>query len=301
MKIISGSTTVNLAKKIAQKFKFELVPLEVIKFPEEETRIRLTKQPSKQVIIIQSLQEPVNNNFVELLLMLNASTRNGTKEIFLILPYFGYSRQDHAYRAGEAVGAEMVARALHSYPIKKIITVDLHTNDIKKYYNFPVVDLSPAKIFVQTLFKLKNIKEKGIIVAPDEGAYTKAIEFAKDLKLPVMHIEKERNLLTGDIKVLGSSSEISVLGKITIIVDDIISTGDTIIEAHNFLHRQGAKSILVCATHPVFTGKAIENLKKAKIRHIYVTDSIILPKKKKIEKITVISIAPLLIKAIKDI
>lgn len=293
MKIFSGTSNKPLAQKIAKSLGLTLSPLDVFIFPDGEKRIRiLDKVVGEDVFVVQSTSNPTDENYMQLFFILDALKRNGAKSITAIVPYFGYQRQDHVFREGEAVSVKVIAEILEKLGINKLIAVDLHSIKIKEAFNTPVVHLSALSVFA------KFIKEKGwnkkptTIVSPDMGGIRRIKILSK--MLSGMHyavIEKNRDLASGKV----SASKINgQIGEKVIIVDDMISSGGTIIMAANLLRKNGAKEITVFATHPVFSEKAPIVLQNSSISMVCVTDTIFVPKEKHFPKLEILSVSDII-------
>ncbi len=293
--VFSGSANPLLGKEIAKKAKAKLGNLKIEKFPDGESYCRFDEDiAGKKVFIIQSVCPPVSENLVELLLILDAAKRMKPKKLIVIIPYYGYARQDRIVKKGEPVSAQLVARAIKLAGADGVIALDLHSKAVEKF-------LKPKKHLkalptIAAYFRKKKIK-KLVVVAPDYGALKNAKKQAKVLKAKTAVIKKKR--LSGK-KVKMEGIEGNVHGKNCVIIDDIISTGGTMAQAIRLLKKHGAENVYAAATHGLFVGPCIKRLNAAKPKEIIVTNSI--PQKehcKKLKKLKVVSIASLLAKEIK--
>ena len=300
MKIFSGSSNRPLAEKIAKKLGLSLSPLEIHSFPDGEKRVRvLDKVLDEDIILVQPTSPPVNLNYMELFLITDALKRSGASSITLVAPYLGYQRQDHIFREGEGVTFSMIAKILETLEIDKIITFDLHTIKIPEFFKIGVLHLSALALFAEKIREISG-QPSVVLVSPDMGGLRRIRMLSELLgNIPTASVVKNRNLKTGKI----DSSEIQgeVLGKTAIIVDDMISTGETLEGAISLIKKQEALKIYVFATHPVFSKNATERLKNFPVERFYVTDSVYVPDEKKIDKLEIISIADLIAKELKKL
>lgn len=289
-KIFAGSSNKNLAKKISDLSRIPLGKIDLGKFSDSEIDIWVEDDVNNSnVFIVQSNSYPVNDNIIELALIADALRRSGAHKITAVIPYFGYSRKEKQSRRGEPISAKVIADIIISSGINKVVCLDLHADAIVGFFDVPVIYLSALEILA-TALKDENLTNP-IVVAPDVGGVKRARNFASLLSAPLAVIEKHRHTDRRDqMEVLSMSGEVS--GDTAVIIDDVISTGGTIIESANALKRKGVKRIIVCATHGVFAGEAVKNLEKSPIDKLIVTDSI--PQNVKSKKIEVVSAASLI-------
>lgn len=241
------------------------------------------------VFILQSNSAPVNRHIIELALIADALTRSGAHRITAVIPYFGYSRKEKQSRKGEPISAKVIADLIVRSGVNKVACLDLHADAIVGFFDVPVIYLSALEVLAGRLIKEKF--KSPIVVAPDVGGVRRARNFASLLDAPLAVIEKHRHThLRDSLEVLSMTGE--VVGDCAIIVDDIISTGGTIIESAKALKQKGAKKVIVCATHGVFASDAIEKIEKSEIDKIFVSDSINITKKSK--KVEVVSVSELI-------
>jgi len=293
VKIFSGTSNKPLAENLAKDLGVALSPLEVFIFPDGEKRIRiLDKVLDEDVLVVQSTSKPTDENYMELFFIIDALKRSGAKSVTAIVPYFGYQRQDHQFREGEAVSVKVIAEILEKVGINKLIALDLHSIKIEQAFNIPVVHLSALSIFA------KFIKEKGLgkdsatLVSPDMGGIRRIKILSSMLSnMPYAVIEKNRDLISGEVKADKIEGQI---GKRAIIVDDMISTGATIAMAANLLKKNGAEDIFVFATHPVFSKKAPKVLQESLVKKVYITDTIFIPEEKRFPKLKILSVSALI-------
>ena len=299
MKIFSGSSNKPLAKKIAKLLKIGLSPLDIHIFPDQEKRVRVVdKVVGEDCVVVQSTSPNADKNYMELFFIIDALKRSGAKSVTAVIPYVGYERQDHVFRDGEAVSLEVIIKILESLGVGKVIAIDLHSVKIPELFNVPVVHLSMLPIFART------IKEKGwddnntVLVSPDMGGIRRIKMLSEMLgDLHYLTIEKDRDLRTGEISMEKMRGEVK---KRAIIVDDMISTGGTIIGAASLLCKKGAREVFVFATHPVFSGEASKVLEDSVAKKIFVTDTIDIPAAKKFPKLEVLSAAGIIAKNLKS-
>jgi ribose-phosphate pyrophosphokinase len=305
MEIIGGSTSFKLAKKVGQQLKTKVYSSNLVRFPDGEIKIRLPKISDKKVAVIQSTAPPVNDNLVELLLILDALKRTNAKEIIAVIPYFGYARQDKIFQKGESLSATLVAKLIETAGATKIITIDIHSERIKNFFKIPVINITSAKVLNAKVLKFtKNPLERkkcdkkcDIVVAPDFGALKRAKGVAEILKTEIAWIEKKRSLKTGKIEIANLKGDVK--NKNCLIIDDIISSGITLIKAAQFLKEKGAKKVYAYATHPVFSQNAPKILQNSPFESIIVSNSIEIPKEKQFKKLKIISIAKVLAETLK--
>ncbi|OGH05223.1 MAG: hypothetical protein A2W22_01215 [Candidatus Levybacteria bacterium RBG_16_35_11] len=302
MKIFSGTSNKPLAQKIAEKLNLKLSPLEIFVFPDLEKRIRvLDKVVDEDAVIIQPTSTPADNNYMELFFIADALKRSGACSITAVIPYFGYQRQDHVFRDGEAVSLEVIVETLQAVGVSKIITIDLHSIKTPELFKIPIVHLSALSLFAKKIKELElvNHKSDSVLVSPDMGGIRRIKILSEELeKMPYATIEKDRNLKTGS--VLAKKIEGDVKGKRAIIVDDMISTGQTIKTAVNLLLERGAREVYVFVTHPIFSGNAKQILEKVRTGKIFVTDTVYIPKEKQFENLEVLSVVDIIEKSLRN-
>ena len=273
MKIYSGSSNPDLASKLASELGIELGEVELSKFPNGEKRVVIKdKKVGKQAILLQSLSMPADEMIVEMALLSDALTRMGVTELIGVVPWLGYAKQDKVFQTGEPLSVKVVARLLQVAKLSKLVTFDLHNRAIVGFFEIPVIELSAKSKFVQ-YFGEKLDRENTIVVAPDAGAVKNSTEFANDLGVQVVYMDKKRDLVTGEVEVRGISG--SVEGKRIIIIDDNLVTGSTLIETAKELWRAGAKSVRVGVTHHTYVPGTQEKIDKCiEIDELVVTDTI---------------------------
>ncbi|MCJ8010017.1 ribose-phosphate diphosphokinase [Lederbergia wuyishanensis] len=296
LKIFSLSSNRALAQEIAKFIGVELGKCSVNRFSDGEIQINIEESiRGCDVYVVQSTSDPVNDHLMELLIMIDALKRASAKTINLVMPYYGYARQDRKARAREPITAKLVANLIETAGATRMINLDLHAPQIQGFFDIPNDHLMGVPI-LGDYFKSKNLyREDIVIVSPDHGGVTRARRLADRLKAPIAIIDKRRPRpnVAEVMNIVGN-----VEGKIAILIDDIIDTAGTITLAANALTESGAKEVYACCTHPVLSGPAIERIQNSNIKELVVTNSIVLPEEKKIAKIKELSVAPLLGEAI---
>ena len=288
MKIFACRSSKPLAEKIARSLGTELGKSEVLAFSDGEFQPSFNESVrGATVFIVQSTFPPVDNLF-ELLLMIDAAKRTSSHTVVAVMPYFGWARQDRKDKPRVSIGAKLVANVLHAAGCDRVMTCDLHADQIQGFFDFPVDHLYASNIFLPYL-RDKNI-ENLAIAAPDMGGAKRANAYARYLQCPVIvcHKSRERANVVGSITAIGD-----VAGKNVLIVDDMIDTAGTLTKAANVLKEMGALSVRACATHAVFSGKAYERIAESALEEVIVTDTIPLSSdpEKDTSKITVLSVA----------
>lgn len=297
MKIFTGNANKPLAIKIAKELNLPLGICEVGTFSDGEINVNFAETVRGiDVFIVQPTSDPVNKNIMEILILIDALKRASVGRVNAVIPYYGYARQDRKAKAREPITAKLVANLLTVAGADRVISMDLHAGQIQGYFDIPVDHLSGVPILAEHFKDI--VEEDTVVVSPDLGGVTRARNFASILDLPLAIVEKRRPKanVSEVMNVIGD-----INGKNVIIVDDIIDTGGTITKAASVLKQFGAKKVYCCATHGVLSGPAIERIENSEIGKFVITDTIALPKDKKIDKIDVISVAPLFAEAIRRI
>ncbi|PEQ96382.1 ribose-phosphate pyrophosphokinase [Bacillus sp. AFS006103] len=293
-KLFSLNSNQRLAAEMAELLGCKLGKSSVSHFSDGEIQIHIEESVrGSEVYVVQSTSYPVNDNILELLIMIDALKRASAGIINVVIPYYGYGRQDRKARSREPITAKLVANLLEKTGADRILTMDLHTSQIQGFFDIPVEHLYGVPILGQ-YFQEKELEDI-VIVAPHNGSIGRARKVANLLHAPIALIDKRRF----EENAFETTSVVgNVEGKNAIIIDDLIDTGDTIVLAAKTLAENGAKAIYAGCTHPVFTDKAIEKIEASPIKELVVTNTIELPSEKEISKIKTISVAPLLVEAI---
>ena len=299
MKILTGNSNKQLSSKISKNLKNKLVNTSIRKFSDGEIYIEINENiRGNSIFIIQSVSSPANDNLMELLLCIDALKRSSAKNITAVIPYFGYARQDRKVVPRTSISAKLVSNLITNAGADRVVTVDLHAGQIQGFFDIPVDNLFATPIFAKHI--KRKIKTKNLIcVAPDVGGVERARALGKKLDVGLAIVDKRR-------PSPGKSQVMNVIGnvnnKVCILIDDIIDSGGTIINAAHALLRRGAKEVHVYATHGVFSGDAVKNIRNSKIKNLVITDSIDSSDKfKKVKNIEILSISVLLAEAIKRI
>ncbi|MDQ3923336.1 MAG: ribose-phosphate pyrophosphokinase [Actinomycetota bacterium] len=298
--LFSGSGYPKLAESIAERLDVDLGEVEITKFPGGEMYARYGQSiRGADVFIVQSLGEPVNDNLMELLIMVDAATRASAGSIVAVIPWYAYSRQDRKTKPREPITARLVANMILTAGANRVMTMDLHVGQIEGFFSFPVDHLTAMHTFVD-YFTGQGFKdaEDAVVVAPDTGEVKVAKRLADHLGLPWAIVNKLRRQ-TGQSEVTHVIGEVK--GRQAILIDDIISTGGTTVGAAESILDWGATEVYAAATHPVFAGPAYERLEESPIKEVIVTDTLPLKKDKPRDKIRVLTIAPLLANTIRNV
>ena len=299
MKILTGNSNRNLSNKISKYLKNRLVNSSIRKFADGEIYIEINENiRGNSIFIIQSVSSPANDNLMELLLCIDALKRSSAKNITAVIPYFGYARQDRKVVPRTSISAKLVSNLITQSGADRVVTVDLHSGQIQGFFDLPVDNLFATPIFSKHVKrKLKN--KKLICVAPDVGGTARARALGKMLNVGLAIVDKRR-AAPGKSEVMNVIG--NVKGKTCIIVDDIIDSGGTIVNAALALKKRGAKDVHVYVTHGVLSGNAVEKIKKSEIKNLVITDTIDnVEKVKKAKNIEVLTISNLVGEAIKRI
>ncbi|MEN8905162.1 MAG: ribose-phosphate diphosphokinase [Clostridiales bacterium] len=299
IKIFACNSNLELAKEITEKIGLPLGAASVGKFSDGESAITINEVVrGSDVFIIQSISYPVNDNLVDLLVMIDALKRASAGRITAVMPYFGYARQDRKAKARDPISAKLVANILTVAGANRVLTMDLHAPQLQGFFDIPVDHLLGVPILAQ-YFKAKfSGYGDVVVVSPDVGSVTRSRILAQKLNVPLAIIDKRRPK-ANECEIMNIIGNVE--GKIVIMVDDLIDTGGTIVNAANALSDIGATNVYACCTHSVLSGPAIERIKKSKIEELVILNTILLPKEKRINKIKVLSVASVFAEAIERI
>ncbi len=288
--LFTGNSNPDLAKKISEYLERPLGVAKVNTFSDGETQIEIEENVrAKNIFVIQSTCDPVNNNLVELLLMIDAFKRSSANKITAVIPYFGYARQDKKVAPRVPISAKLVADLLQTAGADKVITMDLHSSQIQGFFNIPVDNLFAAPVIIDYI--KKNFNNNLVIVSPDAGGVERARAFAKRVNCDLAIIDKRRSA-PNEAKAMAVIGDVK--GRVAIILDDMVDTAGTLTEAANAVKQQGAVEVHACCSHPVLSGPAVERLKDSALQSLMVTDTIPLNgKASACGKIKVLSISTL--------
>ena len=299
MKILTGNSNKQLSNKISKNLKNKLVNTSIRKFADGEIYIEINENiRGNSIFIIQSVSSPANDNLMELLLCIDALKRSSAKNITAVIPYFGYARQDRKVVPRTSISAKLVSNLITKAGADRVVTVDLHAGQIQGFFDIPVDNLFATPIFARHV--KKKIKSKNLIcVAPDVGGTERARALGKILNVGLAIVDKRRPK-PGQSQVMNIIGDVK--GKTCILVDDIIDSGGTIVNAAKALKDRGAKEVYVYITHGVLSGEAVNKIKKSVIKNLVITDTIDnMNRVKGAKNIEVLSISSLMGEAIKRI
>lgn len=292
------SSNQELAQRVSREMGLPLGKSTVRQFSDGEIQVNIEESiRGKDVYILQSTSSPVNDNLMEILIMVDALKRASAQSINVVMPYYGYARQDRKARAREPITSKLVANMLEVAGVDRLLTIDLHAAQIQGFFDIPVDHLMGAPLLAD-YFLTNGLDKDAVVVSPDHGGVTRARKLAEFLKSPIAIIDKRRPRanVAEIMNIIGS-----VDGKRCVLIDDMIDTAGTITLAAQALMDAGAIEVYACATHPVLSGPAIERIEKSPIKQLVVTDSIQLPEEKQIDKLVQVSVGPLIGDAIKRI
>jgi ribose-phosphate pyrophosphokinase len=289
LKLFACNSHPELAQEIADLMGIQLGKSTVSKFSDGEIQVSIWESVrNADVYIIQSTCDPVNDNLMELLIMIDALKRASAGRINAVVPYYGYARQDRKAKARDPITAKLVANLIMAAGADRLITMDLHANQIQGYFDIPVDHLIGLPILTDYFIK-KNLDDV-VVVSPDHGSVTRARNMADRMDCPIAIVDKRRpepnkseimNII-GDIK-----------GKNCILLDDMIDTAGTICNAANALKELGAKEVYACATHAVLSGPAVERIAKSSIKEMVLLNTVPIPEEKRLDKMTFLSVGPI--------
>jgi ribose-phosphate pyrophosphokinase len=297
LKVFTGNANRPLAEEIGQYLRVPIANADVDRFSDGEVFVQINENVrGADVFIIQPTCPPVNDNLMELLVMIDALKRASAGRITAVLPYYGYGRQDRKVQPRVPITAKLVADLLTAAGVDRVMALDLHAGQIQGFFNIPVDHLFAAPVIIDYLGK-KDLQDP-VIVSPDAGGVERARAMAKRLKAGLAIIDKRRDgpnvavfmHLIGDVR-----------GKDAVIIDDMIDTAGTLMQAVQALEREGARRIIACGVHPVLSGPAVERITASPLEELVVTNSIPVSDAKRAALVTVLSVAPLLGEAIRRI
>ena len=299
IKIIAGNSNMELAQKIADYIGVKVADCQVTTFSDGEISVNINETVRGcDVFVVQSTNNPVNENLMELLIMIDALRRASAGRITAVIPYYGYARQDRKAKARDPITAKLVANLITAAGADRVLTMDLHAAQIQGYFDIPLDHMLGGSLLAN-YFNEKNIEDL-VVVSPDLGSVTRSRKFANQLEgeVPLAIIDKRRPK-ANVCEVMNLIGDVN--GKNVIMLDDMIDTAGTITNAANALKEFGAKDIYACCTHAVLSGPAIERIENSAISELIVLDTIRLPKEKEIDKIKVLTVAEMFGEAIKKI
>lgn len=296
IKLFALNSNKPLAEKIAKRMGLKLSTSSVVRFSDGEIQVDIDDSVrGKDVFLIQSTSAPVNDNLMELLIMIDAVRRASAASVNIVLPYYGYARQDRKTRAREPITAKLVADMIQAAGADRVLSLDLHAPQIQGFFDIPVDNLMGAPLLAD-YFLSNHLEEDAVVVSPDHGGVTRARKLAEFLGTSIAIVDKRRPKanVSEVMNIIGD-----VKGKRAILIDDMIDTAGTITLAAHALRDAGATEVYACATHAVLSGPAVDRLNNSVIKNLVLTDSIKQPAEKNIDKMILVSVGPLMGDAIK--
>ena len=297
IKIFSANSTPEMAQQIADILNLPMGKSKVETFSDGEIAVSIQESVrGSDIFLVQSTCQPVNNNIMELLIMIDAFKRASAARITAVIPYFGYARQDRKAKARDPISAKLVAYLVTTAGANRVLTMDLHAAQIQGFFNIPVDHLLGVPVLVPYFIeKFKDNKDDFVVVSPDLGSVTRARKFAERIDAPMAIVDKRRQRanvcevmnIIGDVK-----------GKKVIIVDDMIDTAGTLCNSAAAVVEKGATEVYACATHGVLSGPALDRIQASPIKELVILDTIPMCPEKKLDKITMLPVAPVFAKAI---
>jgi len=295
--ILAGTSSMALAEEVCQALDLPLGKVEVKRFSDGETFVKINENArGREAFIVASTCKPVNESLMELMLIIDALRRASAFQICAVIPYFGYARQDRKDQGRVALSAKLVANLIVTSGANRVVTVDLHAGQIQGFFDIPVDHLEPTPIMVESVRRNFDLTDS-VVVAPDLGSVKRTRSYGERLGLPLAIIDKRRPK-ANESEVMTIIGDVN--GKQVFIFDDIIDTAGTLCNAASAIVERGARRVIACCTHAVLSGPAIDRLREAPIDTVIVTNTIP-PHHEGLEKIQVISVAPLLAESIKRI
>lgn len=299
LKLFTGNANPELAFKIADLLGIEIGRMTCTKFSDGEVRIQVDESArGSNVVIIQSTCAPANENIMELLIMMDAFRRASASSMTIVMPYYGYARQDKKIKPREPVTARLVADLLTEVGANRIVACDLHADQIQGFFDVPVDHLYLGPVIGRHLIEQGYADQDAVVVSPDVGGVVRARALAEMLGKPLAIIAKRRPE-PGRVDIVEIIGDVS--GKVCIMIDDMIDTGGSIVQGAEALLQRGATDIVATCTHPIFSANASQRLQEGPISRVICTDTIPIPNNKQFPKLTILSAAPLLAEAIKRI
>ena len=295
LKVFTGNVHPALAQAITEYLGIPLGKCEVFEFSNENIFVRILENVrQRDTFVVQPFSSPVNKSLVELLIMIDALKRASAGRITAVIPYYGYGRTDKKDQPRVPITARLVADLLTVAGANRVLTVDLHAAQIQGFFNIPVDELTALYLFIHYFKQI--IFDDLVVVATDIGISKRARDMATKLNVPLAIMEKRRVGNTDQAETLNVIGEVE--GKVALTLDDEIATAGSLVDVVSTLKEQGAREVYACCTHPVFCGQAIQRIASCPVKEVVVTDTIPVADNKKIDKITVLPIAPLLGEAI---
>jgi ribose-phosphate pyrophosphokinase len=296
LRIFTGNANPELAKGIAAELGTPLGEITVSKFSDGEIFVKIDESARGQdIFIVQPTCHPVNDNLMELLIMIDAFRRASAKRITVVLPYYGYARQDKKVKPREPVTARLIANLITQAGATRVLCVDLHANQIQGFFDLPVDHLYAGPLIAEYLINEGLYDGNTVVVSPDVGGVARARALAEHLKTPIAIIAKRRPE-PNKVEIMEIIGDVQ--GKVCLMIDDMIDTGGSITQGAEALVERGAQTVHACCTHAILSGKAVERLQASPLQSVVVTNTIPIPDDKLLPKLRILSVAPLLADAI---
>lgn len=301
LKLFALSSNRELAERVAQEIGIELGKSTVRQFSDGEIQVNIEESiRGKHVFILQSTSSPVNDNLLEILIMVDALKRASAESVNVVMPYYGYARQDRKARAREPITSKLVANMLEVAGVDRLLTIDLHAAQIQGFFDIPVDHLMGAPLIADYFERRGMVGSDYVVVSPDHGGVTRARKLAEFLKTPIAIIDKRRS-----VDKMNTSEVMNIIGKVEgktcILIDDMIDTAGTITAGVDMLKQKGAKDVYIACTHGVLSGPAVERLSTCAAKEVVITNTIEIPQDKKFDKLVSVSVAGLLAHTIENI
>jgi ribose-phosphate pyrophosphokinase len=300
LRVFSGRANRPLAERIARCLGDQVGNLKVESFPDTETSVRIEEDVrGRDVFIVQPTCPPVNENLMELLVILDAFKRASPNRVTVVLPYYGYARQDRKDQGRVPISAKLVANLLTAAGANRVLTLDLHAAQIQGFFDIPVDHLTAAPVFVNYIREQNFPMHEVVFVSPDEGRVKQTLHYQKRLGGELSIVDKRRSSATRteQANLIGASLK----GKIALMFDDMVSTAGSVVGAAKVAVLNGAREVHIFATHGVLCDRAVERLRDGPVKQVVITDTIPLPPEKQLDKIKVLSVDHLLADAMKRI
>ncbi len=298
IKLVAGNSNPVLANEIAQHLGLPLTKAVVRRFADMEIFVEIHENVrGSDVYIVQSTSFPANDHLMELLIITDALRRASARRITAVIPYFGYARQDRKAGSRSPISAKLVANLITHAGVDRVMTLDLHAAQIQGFFDIPTDNLFASPVMVRDIrerFDLTNL----MVVSPDVGGVVRARGLAKRINTPLAIIDKRRPRanVSEVLNVVGD-----VEGRDCILADDMIDTGSSVVKAADLLYEAGASDVIIAATHGIFSEPAADRLKNSRVREVIITNTLPLRPEQRFDKLTVLSIAPMIARAIKEV
>lgn len=299
LKLIAGNSNVPLAEEIAEYLDMKLCDTTVDRFPDGEIHVHVKETVrGSDVFVIQSLSPPVNENLMELLLLIDALKRASANSIAAVIPYYGYARQDRKQTGRVPISAKLVANMISTAGADRVLTINLHAGQIQGFFDIPVDNLRSDPI-IADYYQSEAEEDDAVVVSPDVGGAKRARKVAQRLNLPLVIAEKKRDPENRQAEIMNLIGEVD--NKKCLVVDDLVSTGGTLIKVSESLCERGCQKVVAACTHGLFAGSALEDLRESPIESLAATNTILNKEAQKEDFINYISVGKLFANIIKRI